>query len=208
MSDAFRILRELSKQEGITNPKSRKATRWFADKVKELYLDKNLSTKEILTETTHNKYVGKKIGGGDTALGKMYTFVYSPMHKNKLPYYDLFPLTIMIGRYNDGFLGLNLHYLAPKYRQILLDKLYPLITNKKYDHTTRFRLTYEMVRDWRKLRYAKPCIKRYKAKKIRSRVLQLSASDWNTAIHLPYERFKKKNKKGVWMDSKRDINNS
>jgi hypothetical protein len=206
MTDAFRILRELAQKEGITNPKSRKATRWFSDKVKELYGDTTLATKEILTETKNNKYVQKRIPGGDTAFGKMYTFVYNPMHKDKLPYYDLFPLIILIGRYNDGFLGLNLHYLAPKYRQILFDKLYPLITNNSYDHTTRFKLKYEMVRDWKKLRYAKPCIKRYKMKKIRSRVLQLSASDWNTAIYLPYERFKKKNKKGVWQDSKRNIN--
>jgi len=206
MSDAFKILRDLAEKEGITNPRSRKATRWFMEKVKEVYGTKRLNTNEILTETKANKYVSKRIEGGDIAFGKMYTFVYSPMHKNKLPYYDLFPLTIMIGRYSDGFLGLNLHYLSPKYRQILLDKLYPLLTNRKYDHTTRLRLTYEMVRDWKKLRYAKPCIKRYKSKKIRSRVLQIPASDWNTAIYLPYERFKKKNKISVWLDSKSDIN--
>ena len=205
MADAFRILRQLAKNEGI-DPSSRKAVRWFREQVVSLYGGKSLKTNEILTNTKENLYKQKRIEGGNTAIGKMYTFIYHPLGKSKLPYYDLFPLTIMLGRYDDGFLGLNLHYIAPKYRQILLGNLSNIMTNKKFDHTTRFRLTYDMVRDWKKLKYARPCIKRYKTKKIRSRILQIPASDWNAAIYLPFERFRKRNKISVWQDSKTHIN--
>ena len=205
MADAFRILRQLAKNEGI-DPSSRKAVRWFREQVISLYGGESLKTGEILTNTKENLYKQKRIEGGTTAIGKMYTFIYHPLGKSTLPYYDLFPLTIMLNRYNDGFLGLNLHYISPKYRQILLGNLSGIMNNKKFDHTTRFRLTYDMVRDWTKLKYAKPCIKRYKTKKIRSRVLQIPASDWNAAIYLPFERFRKRNKVSVWQDSKTHIN--
>ena len=56
-------------------------------------------------------------------LGRMYFYFYDPKTKDMLPYYDRFPLVIPIERYSDGFLGLNLHYISPKQRVILLDKL-------------------------------------------------------------------------------------
>ena len=56
-------------------------------------------------------------------IGHMYFFFYDPKTKDKLPYYDRFPLVIPIQKYNDGFLGVNLHYIHPKHRIILLDKL-------------------------------------------------------------------------------------
>ena len=43
--------------------------------------------------------------------------------KNKLPYYDRFPLTLPIEQYSDGFLGINLHYLSILMRIRLLDRL-------------------------------------------------------------------------------------
>ena len=53
-------------------------------------------------------------------LGKMYMFMYDrPKGKDKLPYYDYFPLTICVKRYPTGFMGVNLHYLAPRYRHYL-----------------------------------------------------------------------------------------
>ena len=44
-------------------------------------------------------------------LGGLYFFYYDPKTKDSLPYYDTFPLVLALERYNDGFLGLNLHYL-------------------------------------------------------------------------------------------------
>ena len=62
-------------------------------------------------------------------MGKMYMFFYDPKHKATLPYYDRFPLVIPIERYPDGFLGLNMHYLAPKLRLSLLEGLMKITNN-------------------------------------------------------------------------------
>ena len=43
--------------------------------------------------------------------GNMYMYFYDPKHKLTLPYYDRFPLTIMVDGAKGGFYGLNLHYL-------------------------------------------------------------------------------------------------
>ena len=55
--------------------------------------------------------------------GKLFCFYYDPKGKDDLPYYDRFPLILVLEKYNDGFLGLNLHYLPIRYRVAFLDKL-------------------------------------------------------------------------------------
>ena len=44
--------------------------------------------------------------------GRMSMFIYDPKLKDKLPYYDTFPLVLPIETYSNGFLGINLHYLS------------------------------------------------------------------------------------------------
>ena len=36
-------------------------------------------------------------------VGRLNMFVYDPKYKNKLPYYDVFPLVLPIERYDNGF---------------------------------------------------------------------------------------------------------
>ena len=54
-------------------------------------------------------------------IGRLNMFVYDPKYKNKLPYYDTFPLVLPIERYDNGFLGINFHYLPYALRARLLD---------------------------------------------------------------------------------------
>ena len=78
----------------------------------------------------------------NTFIGKMYFYFYDPKTKDSMPYYDRFPLVIPIERYSDGFLGLNLHYIHPRQRIILLDKLSETATNKRFDEKTKLRVNY------------------------------------------------------------------
>ena len=50
-------------------------------------------------------------------VGQMYFFRYDPKHRLTLPMYDKYPLAIVIERYTDGFLGLNMHYLTKGQRK-------------------------------------------------------------------------------------------
>ena len=49
-----------------------------------------------------------------TDIGKMFFYGYNPKTKNTLPYYDIFPLVIMVRGLDNGWHGLNLH-LIPTY---------------------------------------------------------------------------------------------
>jgi len=136
-----------------------------------------------------------------SVLGKMYFYSYDPKHKDKLPWYDTFPLVFPIERYNDGFLGLNFHYLAPKDRAILMDQLKMYANNKKYDETTKLKLTYNMLKGFTKIKRAKPTVHRYLTSKIKSKFVLVNADEWEAALFLPVERFRKASKKEVWAHS-------
>ena len=135
-------------------------------------------------------------------LGKMYFYSYNPKWKDKLPWYDTFPLVFPIEKYNNGFLGLNFHYLSPQDRAILMDQLKAYTNNKKYDETTRLRLRYNMLEGFTKIKRARPTVHRYLLSKIRSKFVLVNADEWEVALFLPVERFKKANKKKVWAHSK------
>ena len=134
-------------------------------------------------------------------IGRMYFYFYDPKTKDSLPYYDKFPLVIPIERYPDGFLGLNLHYISPKQRILLLDKLSVLLTDNNYDEKTRLRISYDYLARASKMYQAKPCIKRYLFSHIQSRFLEITADEWDIAVMLPVESFVKAKKNKVWSES-------
>ena len=138
---------------------------------------------------------------GKSMLGKMYFYSYNPKWKDKLPWYDTFPLVFPIEEYNNGFLGLNFHYLRPKDRAILLDQLKVFSNNKKYDETTKLKLRYNMLQGFTKIKRARPTVHRYLKTKLRSKFVLVNADEWEVALFLPVERFKKANKKKVWAHS-------
>jgi len=136
-----------------------------------------------------------------SVLGKMYFYSYDPKWKNDLPWYDTFPLVFPIEKYNNGFLGLNFHYLAPKDRAILMDQLKAFANNKAYDETTKLKLTYNMLKGFTKIKRAKPTVHRYLTSKVKSKYVLVNADEWEVALFLPVERFRKASKKKVWAHS-------
>jgi hypothetical protein len=120
-----------------------------------------------------------------------------------LPYYDRFPLVIPIELYPNGFLGLNLHYISPKQRIILLDKLSEFANNNDYDETTKLRLTYEMLKNATRIFEKTPCVKKYLWKHIESRFVEITADEWDIAAMLPYEWFYGSTKERVWTESRK-----
>ena len=136
-----------------------------------------------------------------SVLGKMYFYSYNPKWKDELPWYDTFPLVFPIERYPDGFLGLNFHYLAPKHRAVLMDQLKAFANNKAYDETTKLKLTYNMLKGFTKIKRARPTVHRYLNSKVNSKFVLVNADEWEVALFLPVERFKKASKKQVWAHS-------
>jgi hypothetical protein len=138
-------------------------------------------------------------------IGKMYFYFYDPKTKDSMPYYDRFPLVIPIERYTDGFLGLNLHYIHPKQRIILLDKLSETATNKRFNEKTKLRVNYDYLKNVSTAFEATPCIKRYLFTQIQSRFLEISADEWDIAVLLPTSTFVGASTSKVYADSNKRI---
>lgn len=138
-------------------------------------------------------------------VGRLYMFLYNPKTKDELPYYDRFPLVFPFRRVTGGFYGLNLHYLSPKYRAILMDQLYNLLNNTKFDETTRLRFTYQLLDSSSKYRWFRPCVKHYLKSQMQSQLIYIEPTEWNLALFVPSEQFRKDNKRNVWQDSIRTV---
>lgn len=138
-------------------------------------------------------------------MGSMYTFEYDAKHKDTLPYYDRFPLIFPINKAKGGFLGINFHYLPPVMRGQLMDALYGIVNNKKYDETTRVIANYELLNSASKYRFFKPAIKHYLNKQIRSRFIYINPSEWDIALFLPTAMFQGASKQKVYADSRKAI---
>lgn len=146
---------------------------------------------------------GEKLA--DVLIGNMFFFFYDAKHKKTLPYWDKFPLIFPLELYDDGFLGLNLHYLDRNLRIRLFDKLLDFANNKMYDDTTRLKLSYALLSSVAKFPEVRPCIKRYLTTQVRSQFLRVHPSEWEISLFLPVEMFQKQSVDAVWADSRRKI---
>ena len=194
MSNLFQKLEYEAFRAGIT-PRTKESRDWFRNKARQL---RRVNRNEIMKEDPvelQNRSV----------IGNMYMFFYDPKHKDKLPYYDGFPLVIVIDRAPGGFLGLNLHYLPPTLRARFLDALLDNVTNKMYTDDTRFRVTYEMLKATSKMRYFKPCLKHYLTEHVRSRFARVPAPEWEIATFLPTADWQKSTGNKVYTDSRKII---
>ena len=186
-------LKDAIKTNSVT-ARARAAGDWFrsiVNRTKGQFSDE--TPKTILSRS--DSLVSKSV------LGKMYFYSYDPKWKNELPWYDTFPLVFPIEKYPDGFLGLNFHYLAPKHRAVLMDQLKMFANNKKYDETTKLKLTYDMLKGFTKIKRARPTVHRYLTSKVKSQYVLVNADEWEVALFLPVERFRKASKKKVWTHS-------
>lgn len=171
------------------------AREWFRVKVKQLG---KINRQQLLKDEA-------LIRKSRTMMGHMYMYFYDPKHRETLPYYDAFPLTIMVERAPGGFYGLNLHYLKPKTRALFLDKLTDTLTNDKYDESTRFRARYNLLSSVRKYKEFEPCFKHYLSSQIDSKIVLVQPPEWEIAIFLPTEQFMKARKTEVWQKSAKTI---
>lgn len=136
-------------------------------------------------------------------IGKMYMFFYDPKNKKTLPYYDRFPLIFKIENVPGGFTGINLHYLPYKLRAKLMDALYELSTNERYDERTKLELSYDVLKSASKYKYFKPTFKKYLNAHVRSRFIEVNSAEWDIALFLPVERFEGMSKQQVWKESRK-----
>ena len=175
-------------------PLTKFARNWLTDTI-----NKATNTpprKKILTQgqSVHEAFVGK-----------MFLYFYDAKLKKDLPYWDKFPLIVCVDLAEDGWYGLNLHYLPMNLRIKLFDALLTVADNKQLNKIEKLRMSYGMLRGFSKFPEAKPCFKRYLTSYVKSDLLEIEAIDWETAVFLPVEQFQKQTKEKVWKESRRII---
>lgn len=192
MASLFDTLQAGAFRAGI-KARTRESQNWFRTNVKKLG---TVSGRDVLKDDALDKTT-KFIGGN------MYMYFYDPKHKETLPYYDRFPLAVMVEPAKGGFYGLNLHYLAPGVRARFLDALMETAPKNVTD-TTRLKLRYSLLQGTKKYREFKPCFKHYLMSQVASKMVRVPMTDWEIAIFLPVEQFKKVKAESAWRYSRKE----
>ena len=178
---------------------SRESYNWLLQKIAQL---RNPASLAQGIKSEDNRIVKRLLKGC------LYFFYYDPKLKADLPYYDRFPLVLVLERYPDGFLGLNLHYLPLKYRVAFLDKLLDYAVWNENDDPQRVRITYDILNASKRFRSFKPCIKRYLTQHVKSKILAVQSNEWEVATFLPVHQFKGAKPEQIWKESVQEIRNN
>lgn len=182
------------KQGTGIKPANKDSRQWFRDKAQAII---TVDPRQVLKKLKQRSVTRLK----PQDIGKMFMYFYDPKHKDTLPYYDRFPVIFVIETYPDGFLGINLHYLPPVWRAKLMDALYGTINNRRYDETSKLRINYKLLASSARMRWFKPCVKRYLYSHVRTNIVEIPITEWDYCAMLPLERFKKQKAIKVQKDS-------
>jgi hypothetical protein len=191
MSNIFQKL-ELAAFRNQITPRTKESRAWFMKKAKVI---KGINREALMKEEPLDR-------GARRIIGSMQMFFYDPKYKETLPYYDRFPLAIIVKPAKGGFLGMNLHYLPPILRAKFLDALMDNVTSKK-SPDAKFKLTTRLLASASDLEYYKPCIKHYLNEHVRSNFAEVKAPEWEIATFLPTALFEKADQRKVYNDSRR-----
>lgn len=191
MSNTFTKIYNKAERDGIIK-NTAQSREWFMTKLKNI---RNISRVAVLNDTLLLKR-------NKPLPGRFFMFFYDAKGKKTLPFYDQFPLIIMVGPAKDGFYGLNLHYLSPRYRAIFFDRLIEYLDDSKRDEQTRLRFTYDMLRSTSKMRLFEPCFKKYLYSQVQSKVVQVLPNEWEIALFLPTDSFVGQDRSKIWKTSK------
>ena len=196
MENIFDTLNDGLSDEAIS-PRSREARTWLEKKVAAIG-DKSVNRAQLIRSEPLTP-------APNPVPGRMYMFYYNPENKEKLPYYDRFPLLILVDKNQNGFEGLNLHYLPIDLRQKLFYGLLERVSNQAFNRNTYMKVTYQYLKSARKVKAYKPCYKRYLTNNVKGMIVNVPANEWENAVHLPTAMFKKASQSKVHADSRKMI---
>lgn len=171
----------------------RKSQTWFQQQARLLNRSHIVPDRLIKSSPQHN--VNRIIPG------ELYLFAYDAKHQDTLAHWDMYPMVFPFRRLNDGFIGLNMHYLPYQMRVRLLDSLLEHRNNKTLNEMTRLKYSWSTIERSSQLRIARPCVHRYLLNHVQSPLKRIDATDWATAMMLPVEQFVGASKQQVWAES-------
>ena len=186
-------------EAGEITPRSEASREWFLDKVKSIG-DGSVDRNKMLKSKSLQQ-------AADTVAGKLYMFWYLPKHKDTLPYYDKFPLVLPLETEGETLTALNLHYLPIDLRQGLFYSLLNRVSNDKFDESTYMKVTYNFLKNNGGLKAHRPCVKKYLARRIMGKIVNIPSQEWEIAVHLPTAVWRKQNENYIHNRSREKIRN-
>ncbi len=182
-------------RQGQIPARTEAARKWYRDTAK----GSRISENKLLT-SDKNRMVNFP------TVGEMFIFRYDAKHKDTLPYWDALPCIFIVDVGPNYFYGLNLHYINPRARAKLMDALYEIANNTRYDTKTKLNISYKVLKSASKFKYFKPCFKKYLFSHKRSQFLRILSSEWDIALFLPVANWQKKTGQYVYAQSEKMIN--
>ena len=164
------------------------------------------TTTKLIADPKALKTKAQSLNNAD--IGHLYLYVYKAKHDNILPYWDQFPLIFMVNVSAEHFMGLNLHYIPPKARAMLMDAINDeLLKNRydeskpNYDKSLYTKITYSVLKNVAKNKLFAPCVKLYLKSHVQSDLVRIPGSKWADVMFLPLARFKRSTSSAVYRDS-------
>lgn len=193
------------------------AVKWLQKQAKEMKVaDQQIFTAQAFDTRKHTLIPVNNLG--PLQIGRMVLFQYQALDADKsLPYWDALPLVFPIefnlkSKNGRAFYGLNVHYLPLDLRAKLLDALYLEIRHGHLDPRRRLQIDYDILKSTEKLKYFKPCFKKYLYSRVRSKFNIIPPLDhegkdlWAQTLFLPLQQWQKGGTKSkVYADSRRRI---
>jgi len=133
--------------------------------------------------------------------GDIVSFFYDPKTKDTLKYYDTFPMVLPFAASDTHFTGLNLHYLSPIMRAVLLEKLMSYVTDDDLSYGTKINVSWSLLKSASQMAEIQPCVKQYLFGQVKSNFITIPPNEWQYVVWLPIEKFKKASNEKVWSDS-------
>jgi hypothetical protein len=194
MNNVFAAQVEAAARQGLVLANTRKSWNWLRQNYESV--NKRAGSFSAIKSSTEERE--------RPTIGRMYHFKYDPKTKDRMPFWDTFPLVIPVEPAEGGFYGINFHYLPLRERALLMDRLYEFANNDKMDRTTKIRVSYSLLKQSARLKLFQPAFKRYLFSQMRSRFLYIDPSDWMAALFIPSERFEGATKQKVWTERRSD----
>lgn len=119
-------------------------------------------------------------------VGRLYMFGYDAKYKDVLPYWDKYPLIICIGVSPTHMLGLNLHYIPPKAREIFLESLLKFASTTNLTNKTKLKINWSKIKAFPGAHHM---VKLYLASHVRLGIMEVAPKDWHNVIYLQTQQF-------------------
>ena len=134
--------------------------------------------------------------------GQMVFFKYKPQDARFMAStnpYDMFPLVVITSVTRFGFEGINLHFIAQKWRRNLFNAIEQSLPVRLSGDPalTRLGATYERLDGRRKFAFFKPCYRSYLRRGFRKFPIQIPQDYWDVLVDIDLAHFIKGKKMAI-----------